>query len=187
MEAPRLNGGNSGNIEYLYIVMSTEQCVRILVHRYTVYNGMPIICLPIEMQIKLHGARETISVISQPKPKSMLSLFLQRMYSTLSTVYLSNVLALYSFYPPEPKCITQSKMQRSQINFAQEIWLRSHRSGQHCSTVYLITHYTPYDQLIITDEDNNENANELMTRESFDCQNGHKLTAQVDRQISRYT
>ena len=32
-----------------------------------------------------------------------------------------NVLALYSFYPPEPKCITQSKMQRSQINFAKEL------------------------------------------------------------------
>ena len=32
--------------------------------------------------------------------------------------------------------------------------------------------------MIITDEDNNENANEQMTRESFDCQNGHyKLTA----------
>ena len=36
--APHLNGGNSGNIEYSYeyIGMSTEQCVRILVHRYTV-------------------------------------------------------------------------------------------------------------------------------------------------------
>ena len=46
------------------------------------------------------------------------------------------------------------------------------------STVYLITHYTLYEQLIITDEDNNGNANELMTRECFDCQNGHyKLTA----------
>ena len=59
--APRLNGGKSGNIEY--IGMSTEQCVRILVHKYTVNNGMPI-CLPIETQIKLLGARETISVIS---------------------------------------------------------------------------------------------------------------------------
>ena len=58
--APRFNGGNSGNIEYIGI--STEQCVRILVHRYTVYHGMPI-CLPIKMQIKLLGARETISVI----------------------------------------------------------------------------------------------------------------------------
>ena len=28
------------------------------VHTYTVYNGM-LICLPIEMQIKLLGARET--------------------------------------------------------------------------------------------------------------------------------
>ena len=38
-----------------------------------------------------------------------------------------------------------------------------------------------YDQLIITDEDNNENANELMTRESFDCQNGHyKLRGQCE-------
>ena len=36
------------------------------------------------------------------------------------TVYRSNLLALYSFYPPEPKCITQSKMQMSQINFAKE-------------------------------------------------------------------
>ena len=35
--------------------------------------------------------------------------------------------------------------------------------------------------MIITDEDNNENANELMTRESFDCQNGHyKLTGQCE-------
>ena len=39
--------------------MSTDQSV----HRYTVYNGMPI-CLPIEMPIKLLGARETISIIS---------------------------------------------------------------------------------------------------------------------------
>ena len=111
METPRLNGGNSGNIG-----MSTEQCVGILVHRYTVYryhNGMPI-CLPIEMQIKLLGARETISVISEPKACYF--------YNVCSrcTVYRSNVLALYSFYPPEPKCITQSKMQRSQINFAKE-------------------------------------------------------------------
>ena len=73
---------------------------------------MPI-CLPIEMQIKLLallGAREA-NIIAESMP------FLQRMYST---VYRSNVLALYSFYPPEPKCITQSKMQRSQINFAKE-------------------------------------------------------------------
>ena len=64
MEAPRLNGGNSGNIEYSYIGMSTERkCVRILVHRYTVYNDMPLF-LPIEMQIKLLGESETISVIS---------------------------------------------------------------------------------------------------------------------------
>ena len=39
---------------------------------------------------------------------------------TYSIVYRSNVLALYSFYPPEPKCITQNKTQRSQINFAKE-------------------------------------------------------------------
>ena len=39
--------------------------------------------------------------------------------------------------------------------------------------------------MIITDEDNNENANELMTRESFDCQNGHyKLTGQCENTIS---
>ena len=30
----KLNGGKSGNIEY--VGMSTEQCVRILVHSYTV-------------------------------------------------------------------------------------------------------------------------------------------------------
>ena len=35
--------------------------------------------------------------------------------------------------------------------------------------------------MIITDEDNNANANELMTLESFDCQNGHyKLTGQCE-------
>ena len=35
--------------------------------------------------------------------------------------------------------------------------------------------------MIITDEDNNKNANELMTRESFGCQNGHyKLTGQCE-------
>ena len=35
--------------------------------------------------------------------------------------------------------------------------------------------------MIITDEDNNENANELMTRKSFDCQNGHyRLTGQCE-------
>ena len=39
--------------------------------------------------------------------------------------------------------------------------------------------------MIITDEDNNENANELMTRESFDCQNGHyKLTGLCENTIS---
>ena len=38
-----------------------------------------------------------------------------------TSVYRSNVLALYSFYPPEPKCITQSKTQRSQINFAAHL------------------------------------------------------------------
>ena len=53
--APRLNGiiRIQGISNILYIGMSTEQ------------NGMPIsICLPIEMQIKLLGTRETISVIS---------------------------------------------------------------------------------------------------------------------------
>ena len=35
--------------------MSTEQCVRILVHRY--------MCSPIEIQIRLRGGHETISVI----------------------------------------------------------------------------------------------------------------------------
>ena len=35
--------------------------------------------------------------------------------------------------------------------------------------------------MIITDENNNENANELTTRESFNCQNGHdKLTGQCE-------
>ena len=35
--------------------------------------------------------------------------------------------------------------------------------------------------MIITDEDNNENANDLMTRERFACQNGHyKLTGQCE-------
>ena len=43
-------------------------------------------------------------------------------FYNVCTVYRSNVslLALYSFNRPEPKCITQSKMQRSQINFAKE-------------------------------------------------------------------
>ena len=35
--------------------------------------------------------------------------------------------------------------------------------------------------MVITEEDNNDNANELMTLESFDCQNGHyKLTGQCE-------
>ena len=39
-----------------------------------------------------------------------------------------------------------------------------------------------YSLVIITDEDNNENANELMTRESFNCQNGHyKLIGQCEK------
>ena len=53
------------NREYIeYVGMRTKQCVRILVlsrtqvHCVTVCSG-----LPIEMQIRLRGARETISVI----------------------------------------------------------------------------------------------------------------------------
>ena len=57
----------------------------------------------------------------------------------------SNVLALYSFNPPEPKCITQNKTQRSQINFDNEPNLAPEpRSGQPCSTEStLLVKYTP--------------------------------------------
>ena len=99
------------------VAISTEQCVRILVHRQCVYCVTICSCSPIEMQIRLLGARETISVISQAKACYISTTYVQR------TVYRSNVctvLALYSFYPPEPKCITQSKTQMSQINFAKE-------------------------------------------------------------------
>ena len=47
-----------------YVGMSTEQCVRILVlivHSYTVVTVCS--CSPIEMQIRLRGARETIYLI----------------------------------------------------------------------------------------------------------------------------
>ena len=53
----------------------------------------------------------------------------------------SNVLALYSFYPPEPKCITQNKTQRSQINFAKEPNLAPElQSGQPCCRWYFCLH-----------------------------------------------
>ena len=65
-----------------------------------------------------------------------------------TSVYRSNVLALYSFYPPEPKCITQNKTQRSQINLAKEPNLAPEpRSGQHWYIQilwkYLSTRYSP--------------------------------------------
>ena len=47
-----------------------------------------------------------------------LNFFSADMYCT--SIYRSNVLALYSFYSPEPKCIIQNQKQSSQI------WLRSH-------------------------------------------------------------
>ena len=37
--------------------------------------------------------------------------------TVLSISFKATVLELYDFYPPEPKCITQSKSQRSQLNF----------------------------------------------------------------------
>ena len=58
--------------------LKITQYYSVLVHRYTVYNGKSIY-LPIEMQIKLLGARETIFCKTIFIAKSML--FLQRMYS----------------------------------------------------------------------------------------------------------
>ena len=124
--APRLNGGNSGNIEYSYIGMSSAW-------EYSYTGTLCItVCLSSSLlKCKLScsaRAKLFINIIA----KSML--FIHRMYST---VYRSNVLALYSFYSPVPKCITQSKRQRSQINFAKGPNLAlGHRSGQHCSNAY---------------------------------------------------
>ena len=75
-----------------------------------------LLCITLSLSIWLKcklncSAREIISVISWPKACY---------FYNVCTVYRSNVLALYSFYSPEPKCITQSEMQRSQINFAKE-------------------------------------------------------------------
>ena len=80
---------------------------------------------------------------------------------------------------PRPLCTVRACPQSTK-GFGALLCLRvpmhAMRLSVHCtvySTVYLITH----PMIIITDEDNNENANELMTRESFDCQNGHyKIT-----------
>ena len=122
--------GKSGNIYRICCDQhwAVRENTRTQVQCVTIFS-----CRPIEMQIRLLGARETISVSQKH------AIFLQRMYCKVyCTVYRSNVLALYSFYPPERKCIIQSKTQRSQINFTKEPNLATEpRCGQPWSTLYI--------------------------------------------------
>ena len=123
--------GNQG-ISIEYVAISTEQCVRMCKQ----YAAAAL------LKCKLGcSARAKLFLLG----KSML--YFYNVLVCTVYVYRSNVLALYSFYPPEPNCITQSKTQRSQINFAKEPNLAPEpRCGQPCFKAYFghILHFRSY-------------------------------------------
>ena len=110
--APRLNGGKSGNSYLSNMLRSALSSA--WEYSYT-GTGTGTVCNNMQLQpywnaIRQLGARETISVIVIGK--SML-LYFYNVCTSVQYIVLIYILELYSFYPLKPKCITQSKTQRS--------------------------------------------------------------------------